>query len=459
MFQQFVNRGEELSFLEKMYSENKPKFIVIYGRRRIGKTALMKKFIKNKPHIYFLADNRGDKQNIQEMQHFMGEFLSDSIFKKANISDWVELFDEFSKKTKGRVVIVVDEFPYLIMSNKAIPSIFQKIWDTNLSSKNVYLVLLGSSIGMMETEVLGYKSPLYGRRSGQLKILPLKFKHLIEFFPDYSPEDLIKVFSITDGIPAYMLSMNPKLNFQENLKENVLNSGSFLCQEAEILLRQELREQSNYFNILKAIANSRNKYGEIVNFTELDKTLISKYLSTLILLHVIRKEFPPTQKKEARNARYVFEDNYFNFWFRFIYPNKTLIESGKKNELEDAIKDDLNVYFSQAFEKICADFIFESQAAAFNKIGRWWHKDKEIDIVALNEKMKDILFVECKWKDNVNPEKILENLKEKAKYVEWNNDKRKERYAIFAKSFSKKIKNGDVLLFDLNDMKKMLWKK
>ncbi|NCN39471.1 MAG: ATP-binding protein [Candidatus Aenigmarchaeota archaeon] len=292
-----------------------------------------------------------------------------------------------------------------------------------------------------------------------MKILPLKFKHLIEFFPDYSPEDLIKVFSITDGIPAYMLSMNPKLNFQENLKENVLNSGSFLCQEAEILLRQELREQSNYFNILKAIANSRNKYGEIVNFTELDKTLISKYLSTLILLHVIRKEFPPTQKKETRNARYVFEDNYFNFWFRFIYPNKTLIESGKKNELEDAIKDDLNVYFSQAFEKICADFIFESQAAAFNKIGRWWHKDKEIDIVALNEKMKDILFVECKWKDNVNPEKILENLKEKAKYVEWNNDKRKERYAIFAKSFSKKIKNGDVLLFDLNDMKKMLWKK
>jgi len=178
-----------------------------------------------------------------------------------------------------------------------------------LSSREICLILLGSSIGMMETAVLGYKSPLYGRRTGQWKIQPLKFKCLHQFFPNYSTEDLVKVFSITDGIPAYIRTLNPNIIFEENLIENVFNPGSFLYQEAEFLLRQELREQARYFNISNAISMGKTKYGEIVPFTELDKTSVSKYLNTLILLHVIKREFPVTQKKETRNTRYQFEDN------------------------------------------------------------------------------------------------------------------------------------------------------
>jgi AAA+ ATPase superfamily predicted ATPase len=383
----------------------------------------------------------------------MGEFLHDNIFSKANIREWTELFDEFSKRIKEKVIIVIDEFPYLITSNKAIPSLFQKIWDTNLSSKPVYLLLLGSSIGMMETAVLGYKSPLYGRRTGQWKVLPLKFKHLHRFLPEYSVEDLIKAFSVTDGIPAYIQPFNPKYTFSKNLK-NIFNPGNFLYQEAEFLLRQEFREQATYFNIAKAISMGRTKFGGIATFAELEKTVVSKYLYTLILLHVIKKEVPVTQKKETRNARYTFEDNYYNFWFRFVYPNKTLIEGGKIKELMNIVDTSFNMYVSLIFEKVCREILFDVSPIVFNKIGRWWHKDRKIDSIALNERTKEILFVECKWKDNVNADNILANLKGKSEYVTWFNDSRKEYFAVFAKSFSKKSKN--CLCFDLHDLEKIL---
>ncbi len=454
MIQQFVDRRRELDFLEKNYTEKKSSLIIIYGRRRIGKTELIKEFIKNKPHIYFLADNRGDYQNLKEMQHFMGDFLRDTLFAKADIHEWTELFQEFSKKVEDKIVIVIDEFPYLIASNKAIPSLFQKIWDIHLSSKEVCLILLGSSIGMMETAVLGYKSPLYGRRTGQWMVLPLKFKYMQKFFPNYSVEDLVRTFSVTDGIPAYILNMNEKISFEDNLIENVFNSGRFLYQEAEFLLRQELREQANYFNISKAISMGRTKYGEIVTSTELDKTLVSKYLNTLIVLHVIKKEYPVTQKKETRNAQYLFEDNYYTFWFRIVYPNKTLIEGGKMKELIDIVNIDMNLHFSSVFEKVCREFLFDKSPIVFNKIGRWWHKDKEIDIVALNEKTREILFAECKWKDNVDAEAVLAPLKRKAHHVEWVNDSRKEHFVLFGKSFSRRSK--DCLCFDLKDLKELM---
>lgn len=458
MYQQFINRKDELNFLDKEYKGRDSSLVVIYGRRRVGKTALVRKFISNKPYIYFLADSRGDYQNLKELQKFMADYLKEDIFNKAKIYDWIELFKEFSNRMKGKPVIVIDEFPMLIALNSAIPSIFQKIWDNILSQKQVQLILLGSSIGMMETEVLGYKSPLYGRRTGQLKVLPLKFGCLSQFFPNYSLEDLVKMYSVTDGIPAYIKAMKPDLDFYENLKEVVFTPGGFLYQEAEILLRQELREPSNYFNILKAIAMGRTKFGEIVNATELDKTVISKYINTLLLLHVIRKDFPITQNKETRNARYVFEDNYFNFWFRFVYPNKTLLEGGKVMDVINSAKAEMNIHFSRSFESICKEFLFIKAPVVFNKIGRWWYKDKEIDIVALNERTKDILFAECKWKDKVNAKKVLQDLQQKAESLDWNKGKRKESYAIFAKSFRKKIEEPNLSLFDLEKMQRVFKK-
>ena len=456
MFQQFVNRTEELKFLEKMYKEKKANLIILYGRRRIGKTELIKQFIKNKKSVYFLADSRTDYFNIKELQKEMGDYLDNDLFKKAKIEDWFELFKEFVKLKNENVIICIDEFPYLIDSNKAIPSIFQKIWDLILSKTNIFLILCGSSISMMEKHTLNYKAPLYGRRTGQWNLQPLKFKHLSSFLSSYSKEDLVKVYSLTDGIPLYILELDRKLNFFDNLREKVFKPGRFLYQESEILLKQEFREPANYFSILKSIAFGRNKYGEICSFTNLDKSLVSKYVDNLILLEIIKKEFPVTQKKETRNASYVFKDNYFNFWFRFIYPNKSEIEGGQ-NILKQ-IEKSFNQYLGFIFEKVCKEFLIENNKLLpfrFKKIGRWWHKDKEIDLVALNEDKKEILFMECKWKDLKEKQamKIFDELKEKSKFVEWNLDNRQEFFGLIGKKIENKnkLRKQGFFVYDLRD--------
>lgn len=457
MIQQFIDREQELEALEEIYKKERSSLIVIYGRRRIGKTALIKQFIKDKESLYYLADDRPDIVNIKELQKSMGLLLNDNIFGKAELKDWVELFEEFMNRIKKKTVIVIDEFPYLITANKSIPSVFQKIWDENLSKKDVCLLLLGSSISMMEEQVLAYKSPLYGRRSSQIMVKPLKIKYMADFFQNFKLEEIIKIWSLTDGVPLYAMKLDNGVNFESNIRKNIFRTDKILYQEAEFLLK-ELREPANYFLILKSIAFGRNKYGEVVNFTGLDKTIISKYLDNLIKLHIIKKEFPATQKKELRNAAYIFEDNYFNFWFRFIYPNKQIIEEGKQSVLIENIKDELNVYFSHAFEKACMEFLWDLQDKnilpfKFIRSGRWWHKDREIDILCLNEKTKEIMFVECKWSKlkESETEAILENLKEKAKHVDWNKQKRKEYYCIIAKSFDKKPET-DCIFLDLNNI-------
>jgi len=458
MIQQFVDRENELRLLDDTYKQNKSSLIIIYGRRRIGKTELIKQSIKDKPHIYFLADTRTDRENIKELQKAFSSYIQNPLFEKVEFTDWIELFREMEKLLKERVIIVIDEFPYLIESNKAIPSIFQKIWDSILMGKDVCLVLLGSSISMMEDYTLDYRAPLYGRRTAQLQLQPLKFEYLGEFLP-YSMEELVRVYGVTDGIPLYIMKFEPGLNFEENLKENVFKVGKFLYQEAEILLKEELRGTARYFSILKAIGYGKHRFGEIANFTNLDKGIISKYLDNLAIIRVIRKEYPVTQKKEVRNARYVFNDNYFNFWFRYVYPYKSLIEEGKTERLFDLMKDDLNSYLGLVFEKISKEFLWRQELPfLFTKLGRWWHKDKEIDLVALMEERKEIAFFEVKWRDLKLEEarSILAGLKEKSEFVDWNKGERKEHFGLIGKRVEGKeeLKDEGYLCYDLEDMGK-----
>ena len=459
MFQQFVNRTEEIKSLNGFYRQGSPQFIVIYGRRRVGKTELIKQFITGKDHIYFLAGESKDESNIKELQSLMNSTLKDTLFEKAEFKDWFSLFKEFKGKIKNKkIVLVIDEFSYLIKQNSSIPSIFQKIWDEILSQTNIYLILCGSSISMMERDVLSYQSPLFGRRTGQWKIEPLKFKYLNSFFPKYKLEQLIQVFAILDAIPLYLQKFDSDQPIGNNILNKIFSSGEFLYQEAEFLLKTELREPSNYFTILKAISFGNYKAKDIINSTGLDKTLISKYLDNLIKLHIIKKEFPVTSKKEkSRDTLYRFKDNYFQFWFRFVYSNKSMIEEGKNKLLLKQISDEFKKQVSFVFEEISRQFLLQSQNLPFifNRIGKWWDKKREIDIVAINEQKKEIMFCECKWQENINPLEIFEGLKEKARFIDWNNQRRKEYYIIIAKSFkNRKIKEPDLILFDLKDMEK-----
>lgn len=464
MVQQFINRHQELHFLENHYQSKTAELIIIYGRRRVGKTELTIKFAADKPHIYFLADRRPEKELLQELKQQMSLYLQNESFAKLAVKDWVELFQEFTEWNKKKyTVVVIDEFPELIEANRAVPSMFQKIWDQNLKNTSTTLILLGSSIAMMETEVLDYKSPLYGRRTGQWKVQPLKIRHLKPFFPNYNLETLIHVYACLGGIPAYLQKLDPQKDFWENVHQRILAKGEFLYEEAEFLLCEELREPRNYNIILKAIAQEAQTFGEILNKTSVDKSMLSKYASVLEDLGFIKRVNPIGITPKPRKSQYIIADNYLNFWFKYVFPNRAELEIGSGETVLTKIKQDYNTYLGHAYEQIVSEFLSEMQANRtlpfnFTSIGKWWYKQDEIDLIALDEENQTATFIETKW-SNLNQtdcQRILQNLRNKTKQFGWK--QKNENYAIVAKSIEEKkqLTSKGELLFDLEDFEKML---
>lgn len=452
----FVNREQELEVLEKRLASKKPELIIIYGRRRIGKTELIKQFIGGKNAFYFLAE----KQDLMlEASRFREKFAKRFDTWLTDTRDFEIIFEDIGKfigKSGNRMVIVIDEFPYWIEKDKDIVSKFQYIWDEILSKYSIMLIICGSSIGMMETDVLNYRSPLYGRRTSQLKITPLRFKH-IKGFLNYGFEDLVKVYAVTGGIPAYINKFQPSLTFEENITKEFFSSDGFLFSESRTLLLEELRDVNTYFNILLAIAEGSTKLGEIAGKAYVDITNINKYLNVLINLGLLEKAQPILGKKSDRVYR--IKDNYFHFWVKFVYPFDGDIEIGDKNQLMENFSKNFNSFLGQVFESISAEFLREYKELlpfTFEKIGKWWHRGEEIDILALNEKTKEIAFFECKWKDlsHKEAEKLLSELREKSKLIDWHNKERKEYYGIIARNIKEKgkLRRRGFLAFDLKDL-------
>jgi hypothetical protein len=464
MLQLFADRKQELQFLEQHYKTETAELVILYGRRRVGKTELSLQFSKDKPHLYFLADRRPETELIQELKQRMSLYLEDESFAKLAIKDWIELFIEFTKWNKTQhAIIIMDEFPTLIEANRAAPSIFQKIWDQNLKDTNIMLILLGSSIAMMETEVLNYKSPLYGRRTAQWKLDPLKIHHLNPFFPNYNPEALMQVYACVGGVPAYLRKFSPNLSFWQNVEQKILSKGEFLYEEAEFLLREELREPRNYSLILKAVAQGAKTYGEILSQTNMDKSILSKYTSVLEDLGFIKRTYPIAIKPKPRKGLYTIADNYLGFWFKYVFPNKTELETGNTQNILNKIKQDYNTYVGHAFEQAATELLTEMKAQntlsfTFTTIGKWWYKDNEIDLIALDEEKQTATFLETKWSalNKKDCDRILQNLKTKARHFRWN--RKKENYGIIARKIIEKQRLTDqgFIAIDLKDFEPFL---
>lgn len=466
MIQQFINRKNELSYLNERLAEPRLHLLIYYGRRRVGKTELLVTFMKSKPDtpsIYFLAGRKRWDDNIRELQSKMAAVLNDTLFPMVEFSDFFELFLEFSRRFTGRIIITIDEFPYLHDPKRDIESMFQKIYDEIISESEIYLILCGSSITMMES-LLGYKSPLYGRRTGQWLVEPLLFRDACKFFPNYDMQDCVKAYAILGGIPFYLSMFDDKINILDNIERTFLSKGSILHKEPEFLLMEEVREPRNYFLILKAIAFGNTKFSEIINATGLDKYIVSKYIDTLHNLRIVRKSSPVTIKKEAiRDMRYYLEDNLFNFWFKFVYPNEEQIEYKQTDIVMHAIESQLDLDTGHIFEDIASQFLYEVMGDLpfkFGKIGRWWHKDKEIDLVALNEESGQVMFVECKWQNRQIGVNVLEDLMKKASFVDWKKDTRQEYFCIISKkgltaNATQFVRENRIISFDITDLERV----
>ena len=458
----FINRKNELEFLEKKYSSGSAELIIIYGRRRIGKTELIIKFCKDKEHLYFMGRLESKEDTIKRFNNLIIEKFNDKSLLNSPLQNWDAIFDYLAENSRKKYILIIDEFPFLVDRFPEIVSIIQDKWDNRLKGTKLKIILSGSSVSMMEKYALDYKSPLYGRRTGQWKVEKMNIIHLKEFFPDYKTEDIIKVYSCLDMIPGYLDIFSPDKEIIENIREKIFSKGEFLYEEIEILLREELRDPSNYMSIISSIAGGLTTFNEIYNRTKLDKSLLSKYLSILENLGIMEKAIPVTEtyksKLKAKGALYFLKDNFFDFWFKFVYLNKQELEKGNPEFVLKNINHEIEVYISRKFENFCAEAISYLKIGNFLKIGRWWSKDNEIDIVAINEEKKEIIFGECKWKENVNAEQIVRELSEKSKYVRWNNN-RKESFVIFAKSFDKKIENFEgkkVYCYNLEDIGRIM---
>lgn len=433
----FINRVRELKFLESKWMEPGAQFIILWGKRRVGKTEVIKKFITNKPSIYFLAESISEKEQLRKFSNAIGEFFKEPLLQTSGFKDWEESFSYLQRKNQ-KLALVIDEFPYLIQSNPAIPSIFQKGWDEYLSRTSIYFILLGSSISMMETEVLGYRAPLYGRRTGQWKIEPMGFDEVSHFRPGRSFEDRLMHYAVAGGVPGYWVQFSKNKDFFNNVKEKVLSKGQFFYDEVEFILHEELREPRYYFALLQAISQGKRKLSEIVNATGLAQPVANKYLGVLSDLKIVERELPITEEKPLKSKRglYRISDEFFNFWFKFIFPWRNKLEMGKVDEVLLQIKKEMPLYISGIYEKVAREALCKhsDRFFPFTAIGRWWEKNEEIDVVAINPELNSILFSVVKWSRKPVGVDVYENLRAKAKKVIWGKGRRNEFYCLFSKS-------------------------
>jgi AAA+ ATPase superfamily predicted ATPase len=443
----FIDRGYELDLLEESWNSKGAKFVVVYGRRRVGKTRLILEFSKKKDGIFFIAEDTNKKTQIDELKNKIAEYFDDEFLRRADLKEWRDLFDYLPKimpKTK-RIYFMIDEFSYVLKNDPSVPSALQKFWDTYLSSTEIFFLVSGSILGLISEKVLSSASPLYGRRTRDLLIRPLTFEHSVEFFKMPFAEKM-RTYMAIGGVPEYLLKAKNFKNSKDFFDCEFFKKDGYFYREPYFLLSQEFREMKTYFTILNAISYGNTKPTEIANFAGLNSREIYPYLENLMMLGFIKKVSPVLGKRKA--GIYLINDAFFDFWFNFVYKNREDIEKDEFRADEGAF----DSYFGKRFELLVRDEL--APRMLNQKIGTWWHKDREIDLVAPNEQTKEILFGECKWQHRVNPEKVLRELKEKAGFVDWHTGERDERYVIFAKSFKEKIEEPGLTLFDLEDVKK-----
>ncbi|HPQ77004.1 MAG TPA: ATP-binding protein [Methanoregulaceae archaeon] len=454
----FIDRTRELAALRERYMGDAAEFLILYGRRRIGKSELIERFLHSVHGIRLLAREESKHLQLKKFSESCAHFFSDDFLKNTAFADWDSFFSYLLKKTDQRILIAIDEFPYLVKEDPSLPSIIQDYWDTHLRHSRIFLVLSGSSISMMEELTMGHGSPLYGRRTGQILLKGFSFGDVLDYVGDFSRA--VEFYAVFGGTPAYIMTIDRDRDIFENISRKILSFDAALSKDVEFVLRMELNEPRYYFSILLSIARGNNRIGLIMNDTGLPKGIITKYLSTLIDLQLVNRRIPVTESSRSRKGLYFLSDNLFDFWFRFVQPAVDLIERGEGDVvLSSSIRPHLSRYVGKHFESMVQDLLIEFNRSnllpfRFEKIGSWWDKGREIDLVAFSEPDTAILFCECKWQDGVHAQEILEQLKEKAASVAWNRESRQEYYLIVARSFFRRCLHSEdrVLCLDAEEL-------
>ena len=459
----FIGRERELNSLEKLYASDKFEFAVIYGKRRVGKTALLNHFIRNKKAIYFMGVESNDKQNLENFSKNILEYGVGIQADTAFLSFQAALEYVFQLAEKERLILAIDEYPYVARSSRSLASTLQLLIDKYKENSKLMLILCGSSMSYMEDHVLAYKAPLYGRRTAQMKMQPFDFADACRYFKNFSDEDKALIYGIVGGTQQYLLQMDDKLSIEENIKNTFLNPTSSLFEEPENLLKQEVREPALYNAIITAIATGSTRMAEISTKVGAETSVCAAYLKNLLALGLVQKE-TPYGEKASRKSIYAIDDNMFRFWYRFVPENYSIISRGASDIAYKRMEPHLSDYMGKVFEEICKQYLWKlllkgQSPVEFGELGRWWgtdpftHSQTEIDIMGEQDK-NTALFGECKWTNERVDTGVLETLAKRGQLFHYG----KIYLVLFAKrGFTKGCvdmanRMGNVMLVSYDDL-------
>lgn len=460
----FIGRENELNTLNRLYSSDKFEFAVIYGRRRVGKTALINEFVKDKDNIFFTGVETNEKQNLDNFSRSIMEYNTGVAMGVSFNNFQMALEHIFEIAKIKRIVFVIDEYPYVARASKSFASTLQFLIDKNKDTSKLFLILCGSSMSYMEDHVLAYKAPLYGRRTAQFKIKPFEFLEACRYFKNFSDEDKALAYGIVGGTPQYLMQFDDSLSIEQNIKNTLLNPSSFIFEEPSNLLKQEVREPAIYNAVITAIATGSSKMNEISNKIDEDTSVCATYIKNLITLGIVKKE-SPYGEKSTRKTIYSIEDHMFRFWYRFVSENIPTISRGAIDLAYNRIAFELSSYMGGIFEDICKQYLWKlllegKCAVNFTDLGRWWganpktKSQEEIDIMGA---AKDTgLFAECKWTNEKVDLGVLEKLIERSSLFNY----KKTHFYLFAKTgftkgcIDKANEMGNVTLVIYEDMLK-----
>ncbi len=461
----FIGREKELRDLNRLYQQNRFQMFVLYGRRRVGKTTLLNEFCKGKDHIFYSAEQSNDKRNLEKFsQSVFSHYGETTLAPFASWENALEYIDDRQKDSN--LVVVLDEFPYLANQDKSLLSKLQHLIDHKLQYGKLFIVLCGSYMGFMEKDVLGEKSPIFGRRTGQLRMKPFDYRLSCRFLKNYSKEEQLMLYGAFGGTPLYLRQIDNGVSVEENIKRIVLNPTGYLYEEPYLLLRQEIQEPGVYNAIIEAIASGSSRSNEIATKTGEEPAKCLKYINTLIELGILHKETPFGEKKSSRKSIYRISDFMFRFWYRYVSANKTLLETGAQDIVwKKRIQPDYSNYMGLVFEQVCEDYLLTKNVRGelpilFASIGRWWGTDTktrqqvEIDLVAKDE--NDYLFCECKWRNELLDYGVLDGLKRKADV--YSSHRENTHYILFSKSgFTQAVheaagRDENIVLVTLDDI-------
>lgn len=469
----FYNRESELEYLLEHYKTlkraNSGELIVLYGRRRVGKTTLAQEFLKHVGGVYLYVDLAEERELFQGFSRAIREQLGDLV----DFQELERFFDYCREKARGGpLVLVLDEFQRFSATAARVITRFQHEWDQALKDLPVMAVLMGSSIGMMQRVALSATAPLFGRATGIQKLVPFTYRGLRQMFPELAEADKVRLYSAFGGTPYYLhlAKRSEKKDLFELINELVLEPWAPLREEPRMLLLMELKEISRYNSILHAIASGKATMKEIAEQAGIETNKVSYYLRVLSdLLDLVTPEAPVLGKKKM--GRYRISDHFFRFWYRFVYPNFGALELGNHSNVLEFIKQNLEGFVGWAFEDVVRELLIAYNGREllgmplnFTQIGRWWNRAaEELDIVAVNERERTIWLGEVKWTSRPVGKEIIEDLLRRKELIEWRKGRRKEYLLAISRSgftgeAERRAEQAEVIMLTLEDMAN-LWEK